>query len=1075
MGNEWCVMACSRGRKEDKRGKLPIIEMSDLGVRCLIDSGSECSIIAEEALNKFGLDSTGIKRNTGSIVTIVGSQPMLGSVKVSLEGLTGIARKVKMYVVRFDNKRYDLIVGCDVLKMTKGSLRIAGKGWKVRLGRKGYEVRGRAYQGDEVVMGTVVVNNKGGTQEDWAKHKFQDVFYREGETLTATGRATHRIDLINDRPVYVKPRRYPQAMREIIKREIKSMLLQGIIKPSKSEYNSPLWVVPKKVDESGAPQYRVVVDYRELNKVTRSEKYPLPRIEEILDRMGGAKIFSVLDLKSGYHQIRMHPDDSPKTAFMFERGHYEFARMPFGLKNAPATFQKLMDEVLEGVGEDFCQIYMDDIIVFSPDRRTHEIHLTKLFKKLKKFELKVSGKKTRLFCSEVAFMGHTISERGVEPDKAKIEAIRKIPVPRNQKEVRTLLGMAGYYRKFIAGFSQIVEPLTRLLRKSEKFEVTEGVKRAVEEIKKALCSTTVLRFPDFTRPFIITADASGEALGAVLSQKENDDDRPVEYASRKLSETERRYSAIEREFLGVVWAVQHFRPYVFGRHFLLNTDHMPLLWVGKLKETSARVTKWKEQLSAYDFSIRHVKGSENVVADCLSRSVGINALNESVETPGDQQEREPRREEMLEPIVLEEIINNKRRQLIIEPLASGNTNSEFSAYGIIKLVTIKLNMEDLDEDLIKLIRRLTNDNKEYHIFCRNQVIMNRIKQLIISGQLARERFVICTLKVQTIVNKQEQDEIVKSYHIGKTNHRGLWETLKSLKQEYYWINMTKTIRRILDKCEICNKIKYVRKPHQLPYILTDSPGEPLDTVSLDIFHYQKNKFLTAIDLCSRLAFVYRVKTKSATEVIEGVLTLFSLLGIPKTIQLDNGREFKNGAFVRAMKEMGCDLHFVTVGHHKSQGNIERFHSTLIEHIQLIQEERNLAIGEAAVRAALAYNHSIHRGTGLRPLEVFHGNEECNKQAKDVTGKLKRERGRKREIKYPNNICQKLRVGDVVYKKNFYKRLKSDNRYVGPYNIKKILTRHRVIIELAARPGREETIHVEDLRLVNGNEIRKRID
>ena len=250
------------------------------------------------------------------------------------------------------------------------------------------------------------------------------------------------------------------------------MLQQGIIRPSKSEFNSPLWVVLKKADESGKQQYRAVVDYRELNKATKSEKDPLPRIEEILDRMGGARVFSVLDLKSGYHRIRMHPDDSPKSAFMFERGHYEFTRMPFGLKNAPAAFQKLIDEVLEGVGEEFCQTYMDDIILFSPDSQMHKIHLEKLFEKLRKFGLKVSGKKTRLFCDEVEFMGHTISEKGVKPNSAKVEAIIKIPVPKNQKEVRTLLGMTGYYRKFVTGFSRIVEPLTRLLRKNEKFVVT---------------------------------------------------------------------------------------------------------------------------------------------------------------------------------------------------------------------------------------------------------------------------------------------------------------------------------------------------------------------------------------------------------------------------------------------------------------------------------------------------------------------------------------------------------------------------------------------------------------------------
>ncbi|KAL1139244.1 hypothetical protein AAG570_006230 [Ranatra chinensis] len=277
----------------------------------------------------------------------------------------------------------------------------------------------------------------------------------------------------------------------------------------------------------------------------------------MLDRMNGASVFSILDLKAGYHQIRMQEADCEKTAFRFERGNYEFTRMPFGLKNAPTTFQRLMDEFLEGLDEGAIQ----------------------------EFGLKVSREKTMFFQPSVTFLGYVASERGIHPDPGKVEAIKNLQVPIDVKGVR--------------------EP--------------------------------VLRSPDFSKQFVVTTDASQVALGAVLSQLDHLEDRPVAYASRKLTSAESRYSAIERELLGVVWAVEYFRPYLWGRQFLIKTNHKPLVRVGGLKETSARVARWKERLAAYSFTISHNKGKDNVVADCLSRTV--NALDAPTPSPGPSRRR----------------------------------------------------------------------------------------------------------------------------------------------------------------------------------------------------------------------------------------------------------------------------------------------------------------------------------------------------------------------------------------------------------------------------------------------------
>ncbi|KAL1109929.1 hypothetical protein AAG570_014130 [Ranatra chinensis] len=277
-------------------------------------------------------------------------------------------RTVKAHVLDWGPQVYQVILGADALCSLGARVTARAGGWRVKVGKKHFSPV--AVLGGDDYVGAAVVRSPDAVNPQNVREKFQGVFYVEGDPIPATGRVVHHIDLDSDRPVYVKPRRYPQAQAAVIEREIKLMLEQGVIRKSVSPFCSPLWVVPKPDASDGTPRYRVVVDFRELNKRTRTERYPLPRLEEMLDRMNGAKVFSILDLKAGYHQIRMHPGDVEKTAFQFERGKYEYLRMPFGLKTAPTTFQRLMDEFLEGLDPNTIQIYMDDIVVFSRSAET---------------------------------------------------------------------------------------------------------------------------------------------------------------------------------------------------------------------------------------------------------------------------------------------------------------------------------------------------------------------------------------------------------------------------------------------------------------------------------------------------------------------------------------------------------------------------------------------------------------------------------------------------------------------------------------------------------------------------------
>ena len=1081
MGNrgEYEMTVRNTCRKKNRRtdcGVLPIFFVEPWGLWCLLDTGSDGTIVSTKGVRKLG-ETSNIRKCGCKVVTVAGVKPLLGEVEIDCAKLVGDDFKIVTHVAEIPSEKYDIIIGCDLMERVESYTETRNGRWKIKLGMKSYRAGRAIGRKKHVTVGSMeCMKEPSRAMVMGIMDKFRNAFYKEGELLTTTGMVRHSIELDNDRPVYIKPRRYPHAMRDIIRTHIDEMLSQGIIRKSMSPYCSPLWVVPKATKDGENQKYRVVVDYRELNRRTKLEKYPLPRLEDMLDRMAGSSIFSTFDLKAGYHQIQMDPRDVEKTAFIFERGHYEFLRMPFGLKNAPATFQRLMDEFLEGLDERVIQVYMDDIIVFSRNLAEHRVHLECLLKRIEEFGLKISVEKSNLCQPEVKFMGHIVSAEGARPNEEKVRAIKEMPVPRNVKEVRTFLGMMGYYRKFVANLAKKTEPLTALLRKGVKFNVSPEVIESVNRCKEELCSAPVLGFPDFNKPFLLTTDASQEAVGAVLSQPSQDGDRPIAYGSRKLTQAERRYSTIERELLGVVWGVEHFRPYLFGRLFTIKTDHMPLIWVQKLKETSARITKWKEKLAAYSFTIVHTKGTDNVVADCLSRN--INCMNGTgTETAGAIEgtseggaERERRVMQFLN-----QMINDKRNQLILERTDDPNPESACHRYGHLLVTTLKIGEGTSDENWIKILNQTVKGGKTYNVYSRSRTLRRKLKELYESGRIGRESTLVgCEKRVDTVENEEEQNRIVLSYHIGKTNHRGVQETVDHLRRSYYWIDMPRTVKQIISSCTVCNLSKYDRTPHETPQMITPTPTEPMKIIQMDTFHYQGEKYITTIDTFTRLAYAHQLQDKSARSVVEGLLTFLGTFGCPQEIVADRGREFQNRRVKDMVREFNIQLRFTTVGHPRSHGLIERLHSTLTEHLHLLKVARNITGKEAMARAVLAYNSSIHSATGYTPLELmFHrGGETIGKSIRaiweDVTNRELRTKTRGTldvNQKRGEDIGRLVRIGDIVYKKNFYKRKETDVRFLGPYEVVKRLNRNRILVKKVGHPGvRREVVHLNEIKL-----------
>ena len=441
--------------------------------------------------------------------------------------------------------------------------------------------------------------------------EFEDVLQSKPGQTDVT---EHNIHTTSDRPIKVLPYRIPHAYREEVAKESEEMERRGIIEPSHSEWSAPIVVVRKKDNK-----IRLCVDYRRLNATTPMDAYPMPRMDELIDKLGKAKYITTLDLASGYWQVPMSKEDRPKTAFSTPKGLYQFKVMPFGLNGAQATFQRMMDGIIRGI-EEFTAVYLDDIIIFSETWEQHRVHIREVMQRLRKSKLTAKPSKCQFGMTECTYLGHVVGNGKVKVDQLKVHAVENFPQPQN---IRSFLGLTGYYRRFIKDYARIATPLSDLTKKSlpDKIQWNDDCERAFVTLKRALCQSPVLINPNFDKPFVLQTDASDRGIGAVLSQQDDDgNDLPVAYFSRKLLPREVRYSTVEKECLAIKLGIETFKVYLLGRQFTIQTDHRALMWLNKLKEKNARLTRWSLALQPYTFEIVHRAGTANGNADGLSRA-----------------------------------------------------------------------------------------------------------------------------------------------------------------------------------------------------------------------------------------------------------------------------------------------------------------------------------------------------------------------------------------------------------------------------------------------------------------------
>lgn len=808
-------------------------------------------------------------------------------------------------------------------------------------------------------------------------HEFRDLFFVEGDHLSATTEICHEIITTTDRPLYSKIYRYPQIHEIEIQRQIKEMLDQNIIRESNSPYNSPLWVVQKKQDNSGIKKWRIVIDYRKLNENTVNDKFPIPNLNGILDKLGRSQYFTTLDLAKGFHQILVKDEDQKKTAFSTPFGHYEFIRMPFGLKNAPSTFQRLMNSVLREQINKTCVVYMDDILVFSTSLEEHINSLRSIFNTLRKAKLKIQIDKCDFLKKETQFLGHLLTNRGIKPNPGKIKIIQNLQLPKTVKQIKSFLGMTGFYRKFIRDYAKIASPLTKALRKNEKINTCDpNYILAFEKLKEIVTNAPILRYPIFSKKFKITTDASNFAIGAVLSQEGH----PIAYASRTLNKTETNYSTIEKELLAIVWATKYFRPYIYGREFDLECDHEPLKWLQTKytgRDINPRLQRWLIQLGEYNIRIDYIKGKQNRVADFLSRiNSDTNEINYLTENDFNEiyndevcsmlvQTVHSQEEELNDHIpILDTVVNRFKTQVILVEEKDTTVQKIFNK----KRVFIDRN--DFEKKNVVNILKREISNGKIAIFSKlNDHEYNRLQNVIIKEFAGNNKikFVKCSKFAEDIVAENDLKKQIALFHKFETGHAGIIPTFEKIKHKIYNPNLKEFIQKVINNCEICSAAKYDRNPIKNKFQITPTPSTTNEVVHVDTYVNSKHSFVIFIDKFSKHVFSFHLHDRNSQTLVGKIRAYLAFKGNVTEFVFDN--EFNNTNVRDYLDQEGIRYHFTKPNSHTGNSDIERFNNTITEKIRIFNLEEKLPINTQMIKAVRFYNNNYHSTIKCSPQDV----------------------------------------------------------------------------------------------------------
>lgn len=833
--------------------------------------------------------------------------------------------------------------------------------------------------------------------------KNDSLFSKGDGDIGQTSKVKHRIETGSALPIKQQPRRLPIHQREVAEKEISDMLSQGVIKPGCGPWASPIVLVRKKDG-----RVRFCVDYRRLNAVTQKDAYPIPRIDDTIDSLAGSIYFTTLDLSSGYWQVPMDEEHKEKTAFSTHVGLYQFEVMPFGLCNAPSTFERLMESVLRGLQWQICLVYLDDVIVFSHTFEEHVERLQLIFDRIKEAGLKLKPGKCHMLQQRVNYLGHVVSDEGVHTDPEKIRKVKEWPVPMSVHEVRSFLGLASYYRRFVPDFAALASPLHKLTEKGREFHWSSECQRAFDQLRQRLIMSPILAYPTATHKFILDTDASDFGIGAVLSQSDDKGvERVIAYASRSLTKSEKNYCVTRKELLSLVHHVKHFRPYLYGQQFKIRTDHGALKWLLTFKNPEGQTARWLQVLAEYDFVIEHRPGRRHGNADALSRmpcrqckNTRDNWEEQPMPNTSDKQPsmESPQIESAPRCVAKQEHKSDHCNVLQCQtnPPRSRDDSQEEPVVATepnwlagMSYPTL-LQKQREDPVLSKVISWFESDGRRppwSEVSAENaqsKAYWGAWDQLTIQNGILQKKWENDTgeeIRYLLVIPSSMTEEILQQLHDSPTGgHLGVRKLYEKVKARFYWRKMHDSVTNWCKKCLACAQQKMPQRRRRAP-LKQQVSGVPLERMAIDItgpfpITNDGNRYIVVVsDYFSKWTEAFPVPNIESETIARVLVDRFICrFGVPRQIHSDQGRQFESRLFQDLCDLLGIDKTRTTPYHPQSDGQVERFNRTLIAMLASYVSTNQKDWDKHVQTVLMAYRASPHESTGITPNKMMFGRE-----------------------------------------------------------------------------------------------------